>query len=246
MANTETFQLDYTTDFGTTHDGVRFKVERGLVDRIDSAISLSPVTLTGRQASCGTAKYYQMRKAVVKFTDGFSVEVPIAELGIVNTTITALLGIADVVCVTLKGEKWKFVPPGIIGASYAGDGIASPQDKPNQVRLTYEYSLDGDGDLILSTSVEVSPQEIYDSQISCLNVTTGIPIKCAGSSGISPRKFIGERVNLTTGGTIRRQIIVGSNEESIIKSCGASQAPSWNCFSYIGQSIPNAGDYYSS
>lgn len=243
MANTETFQVDYKTDFGGEYAKFKFKVERGLMDRTGLSFDAPDNT---RKASCGTAKYFQMRKAVVKFEDGKSIEVPIAELDIVSSVLGSLLTAAGVACVTLKGERWKFVPPGILGGNYAGDGIDSPLDKPLENSLSYNYTLDGGGSLILNTSAELSPQEIYDSQISCLNVTTDQAIKCSGSSGIKPRRFIGERANNTTGGTIRRQVIVGSAVESVIKQCGASQMPTWNCFSYVGQSIPNAGDYYAS
>ena len=70
-------------------------------------------------------------------------------------------------------------------------------------------------------------------------------MNCSFNSGVTPRKFIGTRGNGTTGGSIKRQIIVSSSDPAKIKECGANVMGRFNCLGYQGESIKNAYDFYN-
>lgn len=242
MANVEKRLIEvYTDDFGHTYENVPFKVEK------QSKIDLNfPIRGTGIRSVCGARKYFSVRKAKVVFQDGFSIEIPIPNLDDVAEAMTVFKSNPDIACVGLIGEKWKVIPPGIMGGAYANTGLAG-NDKPDTAKFIYNYELDGNSaKIIRSVSIEVLPALLLTAQSACLDkVVTTEAIACAVSDEFQPRMFKGVRINSATGGVFNRQIIVSASKASDIKDCGKKVMTNFNCIGYIGQTMANALEYYN-
>ncbi|WP_342597674.1 hypothetical protein VKI21_06840 [Cyanobacterium aponinum UTEX 3222] len=243
MANKESYVVDtYESDFGDTYNDIRFSVE--VQDKVGIPYSQPIGNLRNR---CGTTQLFSMRKGILIFKDGFSVEIPISSLAQVADFVQQFKANPEVACIELKGEKWKSIPPGILGNSYAVSGIEGAT-KPPSSSFQYRYYPDGGGQnsqIIRRVSIETLPNAIYLAQQSCLDKVIGNTLSCGSSSrDISPRHFKGQRANETTGGVISRKIIVSNNNPAEIKSCGANIMGNFNCLGYEGTSMQNAGDYY--
>lgn len=243
MANKEVFTIDYQTDFGDMFNGLRWKVDRGMIER--TGLNFGPVPISGR--SCGTNRYFSPRKVIAKYTDGKSIEVIVGAIDAVGLVARVINGTggSDLACISLKGESWSSIPPGILGGSYNPAGIDGT-DKPTKTGVSYTYALDGGfggNTLLLKSNFENSPQVIFDAQQSCLNTVSG-GLTCGVTGGIKSRHFQGQRENTATGGKISRQIIVSSASEAEIKSCGASVMGFFNCLGYKGTSMANMKDFY--
>lgn len=241
MANTGSYIIgSYTDDFGKTYNNLSFKANIANMAKTGTTFDLK----TNQKVICGTSNLFRMRKAVAKFDDGSSVEVPISTIENVPTMVSLLIG-SGAVCVSVKGEKWGAIPPAILGGSYATSGIAG-NASGDKVAYGYNYLLDGGDQIILKTNVEQGIDAIVLAQISCLDPNSS-GIACGVSnSGLKPRHFIGTRQNDTTGGVISRQIIVSSDNSQEIKNCGATVMTNFNCLAYVGQTIDNAELFYTS
>lgn len=245
MANVKSWVVsEYEDDFGNSYENLSFKVE--IIDDLNINAAGAYDEPSSRRVSCGTKQFFSMRKLVAIFNDGKSIELPIPSLNDVEDYISAWKTTDDVACVSLKGERWRVVPPGVLGGgSYATDGIAVA-NKPESIKYVYSYKLDANGSSIVrTTSVEESPAEVATAQASCLDVIANASQACSITQGFDARKFIGIRANTTTGRKLARQIIVSSNEPDTIKTCGADNMPTFNCLAYIGQTMANASDFYA-
>lgn len=240
MPNIKSYLLpDYETDFGDKYD-LSFKVKENTL--YIPNYTEKPDDYSG----CTGSLPFRIRKAVLRFTDGSTMELPILKLTDVDTALTTFMAEANVICVGLKGEQWTNIPPKILGASPNSAG-AEGAVNPSRQTYSFDYTLDGtNGDTInRKMSFETTPTAIFEAQRKCLEnalVDSGIPT--CFSQGFEPRHFIGRILNTSTGGMMSRKIIVSSNTASDIKKCGTDTMPSFNCLAYKGQSINNVANFY--
>ena len=242
MANTVSLILEkYTDDFGKEYENVTFKVG------INPNINLSnPINGGANKVRCSSRRYFSMRKAILLFSDGSSIEIPLPSLDEIPSIITTYKAQSNIECVGIKGERWRVIPPALLGNTYATTPIAVA-DASDTSKFFYNYQLSGsDQSFVRSTSLEVEPDVIFKAQQECLDKITGaVGLNCSFNAGITPRKFIGTRGNATTGGSIKRQIIVSSSETATIKKCGQDIMGNFNCLGYQGESIKDAFDFYN-
>ncbi len=246
MANKDSYVVDqYQSDFGDLYFDIRFSVDRQEQVPVPFSQPL-PTAITPR---CGGARrLFSMRKGILVFTDNTSIELPIPTLAQVPSFASVYGANPNVACIVIKGEKWKAIPPGILGGNYAVTPIDGAT-KPAKSGFQYRYYLDGGGAndaIIRNTSIETLPSSIFVAQQECLDKILGSDALSCGISGggLKPRRFKGQRSNSATGGVISRQIIVSQNTETDIKTCGATVMTNFNCLGYEGTSIENAQDYY--
>ncbi|AUC61797.1 hypothetical protein AA637_11855 [Cyanobacterium sp. HL-69] len=236
MANTKSYLLNnYTTDFGQSYN-LTFKAQDTMLDRVSANFPEN----NGDQP-CSLARLFKPRKLIVTFDDGKSLEVPVLSIGLVPAIASTLLGDTGVVCVALRGERWVSIPPAILGGSYATTGLAG-EATPSKESIFYEYDIDGSSTLLLRTSIETGA--LNNLQQACLRIQPQA-LSCSGSQGIQPRRFKGERFNLTTEGKIAKQVIVSSNSEADIRQCGQDIMANFNCMGYQGTNIPNVANFFN-
>ncbi len=244
MANKESYVVDtYQSDFGGIYNDLPFSVE--VQEKVDIPYSQPIGNIRNR---CGTSRLFSMRKGILIFDDGFSVEIPISSLDQVRDFVLQFKENPAVACIEIKGEKWKSIPPGLLGGSYAISGVEGAT-KPESSSFQYRYYPDGGGQnsqIIRRVSIETLPDVIFTAQQACLDKVIGSTLSCGATSrDLSPRHFKGQRANTTTGGVISRRIIVSQNTPNEIKECGALVMSNFNCLGYEGTGLQNAGDYYS-
>jgi hypothetical protein len=242
MANTGSYIIGtYTDDFGKTYNDLSFKANIASMEKTGTTFDRK----TNQRNICGASGLFKMRKAIAKFNDGFSVEVPISTIENVPVMVSLLLGQPDIVCVAVKGERWSAIPPAVLGGNYATTGIDG-NEKGVKAPYGYNYLLDGGDQIVLKTNIEQGVDVLVLAQIACLDSTpTGLACGVS-NSGLKPRRFVGTRENNLSGGVLSRQIIVSSDDPQEIKTCGATVMTNFNCLSYTGQSIDNAELFYGS
>ena len=127
----------YTDEFGNTYENLTFKVG------VNPNIVLSnPINGGTNPPRCSNKTYFSMRKAIIYFTDGTSMEVPIPSLEDVPAAITAYKTNDNIECVALKGERWRVIPPAVLGNLYATTAIAVA-DQSGSSKFFYNYQLSG-------------------------------------------------------------------------------------------------------
>lgn len=235
VVNTEFLLPSYESDLGLTFENIPVKFEDSPL--LGSVLGVASYLSTrGNSAVCGGAsKSFRLRKLIVTFSAGGTVQIPVPSNIQAPDIASQLLALPDVACVAYEGEEWASIPSSILGG---GDYSSAPIQnvvKPNRITSSSNYVNDDSESITIRRSFYAEPAQVLNAQTSC-GTWQQAGISCgARGSGLKPRHFIG-RVADGQGGTISRKIYVEDNDPTQIQSCGNSLKSVFNCLGYKGES----------
>jgi hypothetical protein len=162
--------------------------------------------------SCGDTRLFKHRRLRVKFYNGATIEFPVARPDLIDDMVKifkpSLLNSAipgtggdEAACIDLIGEKWNFVPPGLIGAKqddFRTTSIKGGDPEAGDKKTTYVYKYTSEvptvGTITTGFPIHNDSETIRNCQLEGmtdyeLKDTSIVPCS-AKTLGIKPRHFL--------------------------------------------------------
>ncbi|MGD1909081.1 MAG: hypothetical protein ACFB0C_24260 [Leptolyngbyaceae cyanobacterium] len=223
----------YTTDLGTAVNNLRFKM------REDMLIAHSGFPVAANNVCSAGGGLFTPRAIKVDLTDGSSIRFPVANPANIATAMAAFRTIPGFACAHLEGERWRFIPPALVGAAGGNNTEYNIPDGPTTIITgSADYTSDLIGPTNVRFKMEAEPAAIYVAVFSCLENPVIGTAPCSPTAGIQPRKLTVDARN-DNGGTISRLTKPQTFGGDVV-DCAQTLYGVGLCVRYRGESARNA------
>jgi hypothetical protein len=241
LTNANYWMPEYIDDFGNKYPNMKFKISK-TAPRFEYLAGVGFLngnlyTLRSGVVSCSQTSLFNPRHLVVTFNSGQKIQFPVPRTDVIKDMVQILKpsvfdntipgnGDDEAACIDLIGEKWNYVPAGILGmkpSDFRKDPLNSSDFDGPKGKTSYNYDyysdLDGVGKINVSFSIHNDNDFLHGCQREGMTdwKKKTKSVCSAASIGVSARHFIIK--SLVTGDT--NSILPGGKEEFTI----ARQAP---------------------
>jgi hypothetical protein len=211
IRNADFWIKEYVDDFGNKYPNYKFKIS-GVAPRFNDVKGAALYQERVQGVACGDTRLFKHRRLRVKFYNGATIEFPVARPDLIDDMVKILkpsllnnaipgAGGDEAACIDLIGEKWNFVPPGLIGASqsdFQTTPITNGDPEAGDKKTTYVYKYVSEvptvGEITTSFPIHDDSETLRNCQLEGmtdyeLKDTSIVPCS-AKTLGVKPRHFL--------------------------------------------------------
>lgn len=210
ITNSSFWLKEYVDDFGNKYPNYKFKLS-ATAPKFNTIKGIADYQERQDGIACADTKLFKHRRLRVKFNSGNTIEFPVPKPDLIDDMIKALkpslldnaipgTGDDEAACIDLIGERWTYVPPGLLGFNQSEfrktpiQGVADTGSK----KVTYIYDYNSEiptvGEINTQFAIHIDSQTIRDCQVEGMTAFKQKGdeiIACSARTlGIVPRGFI--------------------------------------------------------